>query len=264
MLWVKHDTNANNDAKLKRLRMKYGLEGYGLYWYCIEIIAGNIDKDNLTFELEHDAEIIAYDTGIHYERVQEMMSYMVSLDLFEQNGHMITCLKLAKRLDKSMTNSPRMREMIQDLRERHDIVSTCHDRGEERREEKSKKDKEVSQQKLADDKDYQFAEYMLTTIRIDLPSFKQPNLEKWANTLRLMRERDNRSEEEIATIWQWVRGDSFWSSNILSPEKLRKQFDQLLLKSKGTSGNAKSKQDSVIDSLQNFNAPSNSIGIGNG
>ena len=40
MKWIKHDTNANQDAKLKKLRMKYGLEGYGMYWYCLELIAG--------------------------------------------------------------------------------------------------------------------------------------------------------------------------------------------------------------------------------
>ena len=140
MLWFKHDTDANGDAKLKRLRMKYGLEGYGLYWYCLELIAGSIDKDNLTFELEHDAEIISFDTGIHYERLQEMMTYMVSLGLFEQDQGAITCLKLAKRLDKSMTNSPKMREMIDTVRQRHDIVSECHPRIEENRVDKNKKD----------------------------------------------------------------------------------------------------------------------------
>ena len=140
MLWFKHDTDANGDAKLKRLRMKYGLEGYGLYWYCLELIAGSIDKDNLTFELEHDAEIISFDTNIHYERVQEMMTYMVSLGLFEQDQGAITCLKLAKRLDKSMTNSPKMRDMIENVRKRHDIVSERHPRIEENRVEKNKKE----------------------------------------------------------------------------------------------------------------------------
>ena len=37
MKWFKHDSNANTDAKLKRVRMKYGMQGYGLYWYCLEI-----------------------------------------------------------------------------------------------------------------------------------------------------------------------------------------------------------------------------------
>lgn len=123
MQWFKHDSTANQDAKLKRLRMKYGLEGYGLYWYCLELIAGEVGVDNVTFELEHDAEIISFDTGIHHERVNEMMRYMVDLGLFESsaNGY-ISCMKLAKRLDKSMTSNPKMRSIIEAVR----LPSTNH------------------------------------------------------------------------------------------------------------------------------------------
>ena len=124
MKWIKHDTNANQDAKLKRMRMKYGLEGYGLYWYCLELIAADVDQNKLTFELEHDAEIIAFDTGIHYERVNEMMAYMVNLKLFESNNGILTCLKLANRLDKSMTSNPMMRKMLGDIKVNHDAVMT--------------------------------------------------------------------------------------------------------------------------------------------
>lgn len=99
MKWFKHDSNANTDAKLRRLRLKYGMEGYGVYWYCLEMIASNVDTHNLTFELEHDAEIIAHDTGIHYERIQEMMTFMVNLGLFENQNNTITCLKMMNRTD---------------------------------------------------------------------------------------------------------------------------------------------------------------------
>ncbi len=123
MRWYKHDSNAHSDAKLKRLRMKYGLEGYGLYWYCLELIAQNVEVDNLTFELEHDAEVIAFDTNLHFERVQEMMSYMVQLGLFETTDMgVVTCLQMAKRLDKSMTSNPHMRTMIGAIKENHDSV----------------------------------------------------------------------------------------------------------------------------------------------
>ncbi|KKL52422.1 hypothetical protein LCGC14_2285600 [marine sediment metagenome] len=100
MKWYKHDSNANADAKLRKIRLKYGMEGYGLYWYCLELIAQNVEKHNLSFELEHDAEIIAADVGIHFELVQEMMVFMVDLGLFEQENGIITCLKLAKRTDE--------------------------------------------------------------------------------------------------------------------------------------------------------------------
>lgn len=124
MRWYKHDTNANQDVKLKKLRMKYGLEGYGLYWYCLELICDKVSEDNITFELEHDSEIISHDTGIHYERVQEMMSYMVKLNLFEMNGGIVTCMKIAKRLDKSMSSSPKFRLLLDKIKINHDEVMT--------------------------------------------------------------------------------------------------------------------------------------------
>jgi len=99
--WVKHDTDAHRDAKLKKLMLSYGMEGYGLYWYCVELIAGDVSADKYTFELEHDAEIISHDTGISVTKVNEMMAFMVDLDLFENDGGIITCLKIAKRLDSS-------------------------------------------------------------------------------------------------------------------------------------------------------------------
>lgn len=124
MKWFKHDSDAHRDAKLKRVQIKYGMEGYGLYWYCIELIASAVDQHNITFELEHDAEIIAHDTGIHYERVQEMMRYMVDLGLFEDTSGVITCIKLAKRIDQSMTSNVEMRKTIKQIRESHDDAVT--------------------------------------------------------------------------------------------------------------------------------------------
>lgn len=109
--------------------LDYGLEGYGLYWYCIELIVGKIDVDNITFELEHDARIIAKNTGSTAQKVEEMMRYFISQGLFESgmNGS-ITCLKLAKRLDKSMTSNPVMRDLIEKIRSKKpDGVMMNHD-----------------------------------------------------------------------------------------------------------------------------------------
>ncbi|AOE49262.1 Lin1244/Lin1753 domain-containing protein [Kangiella sediminilitoris] len=123
MKWFKHDSKASHDAKLQKLQMKYGMEGYGLYWYCLEMIASNVEPDNLTFELEHDSEIIAYRTGIHYERVQEMMTYMIRLGLFEENKGVITCLKLARRLDDTTSRNPDIRKIRSKLFPKSDGIS---------------------------------------------------------------------------------------------------------------------------------------------
>jgi len=98
--WFKHDSDSRHDAKIQKLRLKYGLEGYGLYFFLLECVAGTVDSHNLTFELEEDAELVSAATNIHIERVEEMMRYMVNLGLFESDGGRITCLKMALRTDE--------------------------------------------------------------------------------------------------------------------------------------------------------------------
>lgn len=100
MKWFKHDSNANADAKLEKLRIRFGLEGYGLYWYCLELIAGSVDNHNLTFCLEHDSEVISYRTGVNQQQVETMISFMVDLGLFENDRGVISCLKMAARTDE--------------------------------------------------------------------------------------------------------------------------------------------------------------------
>jgi len=122
MKWFKHDTNASADSKLQNVLLDYGLEGYGLYWYCIELIAGNVEADNITFSLEHDARIIARNTGSTAQKVEEMMRYFVTVGLFENADGVVTCMKLAKRLDQSMTSNPAMRAIINGLKSKTGVV----------------------------------------------------------------------------------------------------------------------------------------------
>lgn len=112
MKWFKHDSDASQDNKLQNVLLDYGLEGYGLYWHCLELIAGKVDSDNVTFELEHDARVIARNVGCTPQKVEEMMRYFVNIGLFENADGVITCLKMAKRLDKSMTSNTEMRKTI--------------------------------------------------------------------------------------------------------------------------------------------------------
>lgn len=86
--------------------------------------------------------------------------------------------------------------------------------------------------------DHALAETILADIRAINPRHKKPNLDTWANTIRLMRERDGRTHDEITSLWKWANKHSFWSSNILSPEKLREQWDRLVIQQNRGSQNA--------------------------
>lgn len=80
------------------------------------------------------------------------------------------------------------------------------------------------------DDDLMAAEWILGLIRKLNPSFKEPKIESWANDIRLMRERDNRTHKDICELFKWANQDKFWSVNILSPSKLRDKWDQLSMK----------------------------------
>ena len=81
------------------------------------------------------------------------------------------------------------------------------------------------------DGDMAFVDGMLNLLLQNNPNFKQPNKNTWANDVRKMREIDNIDHDEMARVFTWASKDSFWASNILSPSKLRKQWDQLQAKS---------------------------------
>lgn len=235
MKWIKHDTDANQDAKLQNVLLDYGLEGYGLYWYCIELIAGKVDKDNITFELEHDARIIARNVGSTAQKVEEMMRYFVELGLFENSQGTITCLKLARRLDKSMTSNPEMRATIESLKN-HDGVMT--ESGiimqDKIRLDKNRKDnlvKATHDKKFNFNQDhFNFADAMLKKIKLVAPAVKSANLESWANDIRLLCENDGVDIREAWSVFKWANSDSFWQTNILSASKFRKQYAQLSAK----------------------------------
>ena len=56
-----------------------------------------------------------------------------------------------------------------------------------------------------------------------------PVREKWADTFRLMTDRDNRTARQIAQVIRFVTQDEFWSPNVRSASKLREKFDALEL-----------------------------------
>lgn len=113
MKWFKHNTDSGLDAKKRKLLIKYGVHGYGLYYYCVETIAGCLTTDNITFELEHDAPIIAHDLKMDTLLVEEIMQYCVKLGLFEFNTATgkIVHIGLFSMLDNTMSQHPCIKQL---------------------------------------------------------------------------------------------------------------------------------------------------------
>ncbi|MCY9153679.1 replication protein [Bacillus haynesii] len=90
-----------------------------------------------------------------------------------------------------------------------------------------KNEKNNNKRLVFDESHMKLAALLWKCIQAHSPNLKKPNLDKWANTFRLMMERDGREGKEIQGMIVWSTNHHFWYQNILSPDKLRKQYDRL-------------------------------------
>ncbi|MEK3851240.1 hypothetical protein MKX59_19560 [Paenibacillus sp. FSL R7-0340] len=65
---------------------------------------------------------------------------------------------------------------------------------------------------------------------------ESPNFQKWANTFRLMIEKQKLSEAEIGEVVKFALSDSFYRTIIFSPDNLRKQYQAILTKMRTQGG----------------------------
>lgn len=80
------------------------------------------------------------------------------------------------------------------------------------------------------DADMKVATWIAGKIKAMNPSARQPNLESWANDVRLMCDSDNRNHSQICDLFNWVNKDTFWRTNVMCTSKLREKWDQLVAK----------------------------------
>ncbi|MDD2967247.1 MAG: hypothetical protein PHN64_07190 [Desulfovibrionaceae bacterium] len=111
--------------------------------------------------------------------------------------------------------------------------SSAHNSGKEMREP------------LPEDSDaYRLAVLMRDTLKANVPTLKEPNLQTWARGFAVTLRNDERMKEPhfVAEVIKWACSDSFWRANIQSPDKLRKQFDQLTARMENEAAKARTER----------------------
>jgi len=244
MKWFKHDSDASTDAKLKKLVIRYGTDGYAIYFHCLELITGNISENKITFELEHDSEIIADNLKVKgdasisaIDKVNHIMEYIIELGLFENSLGKITCMKLFKRLDQSMTSNLKFRKMINNVKNNNKIMIS-HDNvmKEEIRIDKIRIDKKI---KTVPDGTDLYPELkiiynnFLLSHGLTQPDINQAiwSIEKERQSISNLFKRFKSIDVfkqfmESANNNKWIRENSFIPSTLLS------QYSSLILKNK--------------------------------
>lgn len=89
--YFSHDYNARNDAKIIRLLIKHGFEGYGIYWAIIEDLYQNANA------LQSDYESIAYALRTDAEKIKSIIN---DFDLFVFEGDFFGSLSVQRRIEE--------------------------------------------------------------------------------------------------------------------------------------------------------------------
>lgn len=113
--YFSHDYNARTDSKIIRLMIKYGFEGYGIYWAIIEDLYQNanalqMDYDSIAFALRSDSEkvkSVIEDFGLFVFENDTFGSLSVERRLNERNKKSKTARVTAfKRWGKDANGMP--------------------------------------------------------------------------------------------------------------------------------------------------------------
>lgn len=122
---------------------------------------------------------------------------------------------------------------------------------EQQKEDKKKSPKSPKRTYSEDDRFYKLAKrfhelaYENATEIGTAHLIEKPNLQNWANTFRLMIEKNKWSEAEIGEVVKFaLKVDSFYQTIIFSPDNLRKHYQAILTKMKTQGGGGRGKYQS--------------------
>jgi hypothetical protein len=94
--YFSHDYNARNDAKVVKLLIKHGFEGYGLYWAIIEDLYQNANA------LPLDYESIAYALRADSEKIKSIIH---GFDLFVFSEDKFGSMSVQRRMEERQLKS---------------------------------------------------------------------------------------------------------------------------------------------------------------
>ena len=86
--------------------------------------------------------------------------------------------------------------------------------------------------------EFLLAQLLFKLIKKNNQNFKTPDLKNWISAFELILHEDNRDFREVTELIKWIYlDDEFWSSLVLSPWDLRKQYDEILARKNYENGN---------------------------
>lgn len=265
--YFSHDANARHDPKISAMRGIYGAEGYGWYWMLVEMMR-EANEYRLDMQSKYAFHAYALQMNAECTKIEAFVRDCIDeFSLFESDGARFWSPSLVRRMSKmedvksKRSAAAKSRwdkgKAASDESNGMQMHSECNphaeqnDAKERKGKERKVKDKKISSRQVyAEDSLYfKMASYFHKRIMeyakgINVEHLvRNANLQVWADDFRKLVEIDKRDKDEARRVMEWVSANVFWRKNILSPDKLRKQYSRVCIEMadtnhRGGQGNA--------------------------
>lgn len=252
-----HDENARNDQKLLKLRAKYGLEGYGLFWCILETMA----TDSTGYIAQDDQAMagLSLSYGMETEKLKERINFMIDVGIFKscEHGNLYSDRMqshIAFRRERSESGRKgafsRWNRQNNDSANASAIKQPMASKGKERKDKSIGNilpldsvlpDHNLIEQDIPTEKKQPayrpecrfISEYLIKCLEKTgmQPRKDEPTLLKWDKEVHLMVARDNRTFDGIKTMIDECMAHEgsngfTWSKNIRSTGTLRHRWNE--------------------------------------
>ncbi|EME3530741.1 TPA: phage replisome organizer [Enterococcus faecium] len=206
-------------------------------------------NDRIPFNSTMLATITRHSVGV-VEKAVQIFRDLQLIDVLDNGA--IYMSDIQSFIGKSSTEADRKREYRKKIEEAKrnlitggQVSDKCPDKTTPELEIEIEKDiekdidKEEKKGKYSDEH-LRLAKKLQSNLTEDFPKeMNKVDIEKWADTIRLMEERDKASIEAIEYVINWLPTNEFWFGNIRSAKKLREKFEKLKFEIKADKKNHK-------------------------
>lgn len=204
-------------------------------------------NDRIPFNSTMLATITRHSVGV-VEKAVQIFRDLQLIDVLDNGA--IYMSDIQSFIGKSSTEADRKREYRKKIEEAKrnlitggQVSDKCPDKTTPELEIEIEKDIDIDKEEKKgkySDEHLRLAKKLQSNLTEDFPKeMNKVDIEKWAETIRLMEERDKASIEAIEYVINWLPTNEFWFGNIRSAKKLREKFEKLKFEIKADKNNHK-------------------------
>jgi len=192
-------------------------------------------NDRIPFNSTMLATITRHSVGV-VEKAVQIFRDLQLIDVLDNGA--IYMSDIQSFIGKSSTEADRKREYRKKIEEAKrnlitggQVSDKCPDKTTPELEIEIEKDIDIDKEEKKgkySNEHLRLAKKLQSNLTEDFPKeMNKVDIEKWADTIRLMEERDKASIEAIEYVINWLPTNEFWFGNIRSAKKLREKFEKL-------------------------------------